>query len=414
MNGTYHDVEWQPPNPLPSLRMTEAKFKEAVEKFLHKNQSNRLLLHIDEHRSMSASPEFRRGAMQLAGSVRARCRVIATYLEPPDLPAQGSSKVCRFAIAMMLVAVGLLMTSDASDDAPATAAGLRRIRLPSGDWNGKARRLLATLRVKLSLFLVHIGLDQLHIPQDEKSDLHRTFRNIQDQLDKDGNLESKLIGALGSFSVALPDRDEQVSGALDLLLGIKDARAEDRRYPGVVSLDNRKLSLPLEMLLAVRDVKDESFNLFCDGQGLLIDSILGNSDWCDGLVMERAYAWALSCKAATSAGRFRLKDAGREFLFLCKELRDGIKQLNGKSARVFTKNGTPSIGGIRCIEHGVMYHALSEGDKAGTHKGFDMWFKTKVNELVRSSVAIQNGTSHFCHLMFIVFDVCSGVRCCWM
>eukprot|EP00439_Symbiodinium_sp_Y106_P047995 s1215_g6.t1 len=117
------------------------------------------------------------------------------------------------------------------------------------------------------------------------------------------------------------------------------------------------------MLLTVRDVKDESFNLFCDGQGLLIDSILGNSDWCD-------------------AGRFRLKDAGREFLFLCKELRDGIKLLNGKSARVFTKNGTPSIGGIRRIEHGVIYHALSEGGTTGTHKGFDIWFKTKVNELV--------------------------------
>ena len=414
MNGAYHDIEWQLPSPLPSLRKIEANFKEEVEKFLQSKQSNRLLLHIDEHRSISDSPDFRRGAMLLAGSLPARCRVIATYLEPPDLPARGSSKVCRFPIAMMLVDVGLLMTFDASDDAPATAAGLPRIRLPSGDWNGKARRLLATLRVKLGLFLVHIGLDQLHIPQDEKSDLRRTFRNIQDQLDKEGNLESKLIGALGSFSVALPGREKQVSGALDLLLGIADARAEDGRYPGVVSLDNRKLSLPLEMLLTVRDVKDESFNLFCDGQGLLIDSILGNSDWCDGLVMERAYAWALSCKAATSAGRFRLKDAGREFLFLCKELRDGIKQLNGKSARVFTKNGTPSIGGIRCIEHGVIYHALSEGGTTGTHKGFDIWFKTKVNELVRSSVATQNGASHFCHAMFIVFDVCSGVRCCWM
>ena len=50
-----------------------------------------------------------------------------------------------------------------------------KIRLPAGVWNGKARRLLATLRVKLGLFLVHIGLDQLHIPQDEKSDL----RNFQ-------------------------------------------------------------------------------------------------------------------------------------------------------------------------------------------------------------------------------------------
>ena len=63
--------------------MTEANFKEEVEKFLQRNQSNRLL----EHRSMSDSPDFRRGAMQLAGSEPRRFRVIATYLEPPDLPA---------------------------------------------------------------------------------------------------------------------------------------------------------------------------------------------------------------------------------------------------------------------------------------------------------------------------------------
>ncbi|CAE7571471.1 unnamed protein product [Symbiodinium necroappetens] len=368
MNGAYHDLEWQPPKPLPSLNMAVARFKKEVHKFLQ-DQSKRLLLHIDEHRSMSASPEF-------------RCRVIATYVQPPDLPAQNSSKVCRFAIAMMLVDVGSLMTVDASDNAPATAAGLRRIRLPSGDWNGKARRLRATLRVKLSLFLVDIGLDQLHLPQDEKSDLRRTFRNIQDQLNKKGNLESKLIGALGCFSVALPDRDEQVSGAVDLLLGIKDAQAEDRRCPGVISLDNRKLTLPLERLLAARDEKGESFNLFCDGQSMFRQSILGKSDWCDGLVLERAYAWAIACKAAQAAGRFPLDDVGREFRFQCKELRDGIKQFNGKSARVFTKKGKPCIDGIRCIEHRVMYHALSEGGTAGTHKGFDIWFKTTANELV--------------------------------
>ena len=127
MNGTYsRSSTWTLPSQLPDLEDTMAKFKEEVHKLLQKNQSNRLLLHIDEHRSMSASPEFRRGAMQLAGSIPARCRVIATYLEPPDLPAQGSSKVCRFAIAMMLVDVGLLMTFDALDDAPATAAGLAK------------------------------------------------------------------------------------------------------------------------------------------------------------------------------------------------------------------------------------------------------------------------------------------------
>ena len=414
MKGVYsRSSTWNLPSPLPDLEDTERKFAMEVEKFLQSNQS-RLLLHIDEHHSMSDSPEFRRGAMQLAGSVPARCRVIATYLEPPDLPAQGSSTVCRFAIAMMLVDVGSLLTSNASDIAPATAAGLPKIRLPAGVWNGKARRLLATLRVKLGLFLVHIGLDQLHIPQDEKSDLRRTFRNIQDQLDKEGNLESKIIGALGSFSVALPGRDKQVSGALDLLLGIEDARAEDRRYPGVVSLDNRKLTLPLERLMAVKDARDKASSVFRKAQEVFCLSLMESGSWCDGMLLERAYLWVLACKAAKAEDGFGFESKPRTYMFQCEDIRDGLQQVDGKNARVFTKKGEPCIDGIRCIEHGVIYHALSEGGTTGTHKGFDIWFKTKVNQLVRSSVATQNGASHFCHAMFIVFDVCSSVRCCWM
>ena len=399
MNGEYLGTEWQLPSPLPDLRTTVAKFAEEVDKFLQRNASNRLLLHIDEHRSMSTSPEFRRGALLLAGSLPQMCKVIATYLEPPDLAAQGSSQVCRFPIAMMLVDVSPLLTRDASDAAPATAAGLPKIKLPAEGWGGKEERLLATLRVKLSLFLVHIGLDQLHIPQDEKSDLRRTFRNIQDQLDKEGNLESKLIGALGSFSVALPDLDEQVSGAVDLLLGIKDARAEYRRYAGVISLDNRKLTLSLETLMAVGDARDKASSVFRKAQKVSVfrkaqevfcSSLMTSGSWCDGMLLERAYLWALACKAAKEQNGFRFESKPRKYKFQCKDIRDGLQQIDGKNARVFTKKRDPSIDGIRCIEDGVMYHALSEGGTPGTHKGFDIWFKTEADELVRSSVGRLN------------------------
>ena len=111
MNGTYsRSSTWSLPSQIPDLADTEAKFQEEMEKFLQRNASNRLLLHIDEHRSMSTSPEFRRGALLLAGSLPQMCQVIATYLEPPDLAAQGSSQVCRFPIAMMLVDVSPLLT----------------------------------------------------------------------------------------------------------------------------------------------------------------------------------------------------------------------------------------------------------------------------------------------------------------
>ena len=145
MNGTYsRSSTWSLPSQIPDLADTEAKFQEEMEKFLQRNASNRLLLHIDEHRFMSTSPEFRRGALLLAGSLPQMCKVIATYLEPPDLAAQGSSQVCRFPIAMMLVDVSPLLTRDASDAAPATAAGLPKIKLPAEGWGGKEERLLAS------------------------------------------------------------------------------------------------------------------------------------------------------------------------------------------------------------------------------------------------------------------------------
>ena len=180
--------------------------------------------------------------------------------------------------------------------------------------------------------LVHVGLDQLHIPQDEKSDLRRTFRNIQDQLDKEGNLESKLIGALGSFSVTLPDLDEQVSGAVDLLLGIKDARAEDRRYLGVISLDNRKLTLSLERLMGVQDARDKASSVFDKAQEVFCSSLMESGSWCDGMLLERAYLWALACKAAKEEDGFKFVSKPRTYKFQCKDIRDGLQQVDGKNA----------------------------------------------------------------------------------
>ena len=61
MNGTYsRSSTWSLPSQIPDLADTEAKFQEEMENFLQRNASNHLLLHIDELRSMSTSPEFRR------------------------------------------------------------------------------------------------------------------------------------------------------------------------------------------------------------------------------------------------------------------------------------------------------------------------------------------------------------------
>ena len=385
MEGGYsRSTTWSLPRPIPDLEDTKTEFAAEVERFLKQNESNRLLLHVDEHRTMCQFPAFRRGAMQLAGSAPALCRLIATYLEPPDLPAAGSSKVCRYPIPMMLVDVSPLLSFDPSDHAAATAAGLPRIMLPNTQdkgWNGKAKRLLATLRVKLSLFLQQVGLDQLHIERGEDRILQQTFKKIRGILDKDQKLENKLVGAIQSFKLKLEGTN--VPGAVNLLLGVKDEEATGQRYPQVVSLPNRKLSLPLEMLMAARDTTDSANAIFEEGQKLFRSSTGAASDYCDGALLERAFAWALACKAAKEE---RLA-MSTEYQFQCSDLQDGLKQVEGKNCRVFTKNGDPCIDGIDNMKDGIMYHAFSEGSGMGTHKGFDIWFKTTDGRLVRSSVA---------------------------
>ena len=45
--------------------------------------------------------------------------------------------------------------------------------------------------------------------------------------------------------------------------------------------------------------------------------------------------------------------------------------------------------GINRIQGGVLYHVASEGRRGrSSQKGFDLWFKTTDEKLVRSSVAL--------------------------
>ena len=102
------------------------------------------------------------------------------------------------------------------------------------------------------------------------------------------------------FKVSRSSFSEQganVPGAVDLLLGLSDEEATTRRYPPLVYLANWKFSLPLETLTAAVDSKDTAFGVFQKGQQLLLDAVAGASDYCDGIVLERAFAWALSCRA---------------------------------------------------------------------------------------------------------------------
>ena len=119
---------------------------------------------------------------------------------------------------------------------------------------------------------------------------------------------------------------------MDLLLGIKDARAEDRRYLGVISLDNRKLTLSLERLMGVQDARDKASSVFDKAQEVFCSSLMESGSWCDGMLLERAYLWALACKAAKEEDGFKFVSKPRTYKFQCKDIRDGLQQVDGKNA----------------------------------------------------------------------------------
>ena len=114
--------------------------------------------------------------------------------------------------------------------------------------------------------------------------------------------------------------------------------------------------------MAADDPNNSAKQIFRKGQELLLDAVAGASG----------------------------------YEFHCNDLQDGLKQVKGKNCRVFATKGAPYIDGIQNMKDGIAYHAFSESKGKGTHKGFDIWFKTTDGELVRSSVA------HFCGILELI------------
>eukprot|EP01036_Dinobryon_divergens_P037334 gene37334-48823_t len=82
------------------------------------------LFHLDEHRKMcprisddETGKDFSRGAMELLALI-SRAQVVATYIDLPLLPSQGSSGMCRISLKMPILNMNQLfpaMRLDASE-----------------------------------------------------------------------------------------------------------------------------------------------------------------------------------------------------------------------------------------------------------------------------------------------------------
>jgi len=373
LKGEYHEGEWMPPTTRKGLTKTQAEFRREVTAFMKKEekQHTRLLLHVDEHGSMAEDfPAFRRGALSVCGENGYVARIIATYIATPALPAAGSSRICRYPIAMLFLSARAAF--------PEVEAALGQ----NPKLDGKEKRLLAALWLKLGLAFQDGSLQDLHTTNY----MPGIVKDVLAELSTQGTAEDKLRKALKSVKLTQWSQPTQlpVDDAVEFLVGLADnsAMANQQKLPQVVTIGGEKLSLPLRTLLSYTSPANQSSRIrriFKEGQTLLKDCMNGR-DSGDGSLLETAYVWVLGSKWARQGGEHTLGELS--FRFQVSELQDGMKSISGTTARLFSKNGEPNVQGLKNIQQSVLYHVASEGGGAGFHRGVDIWFKTGTNDLM--------------------------------
>ena len=152
---------WKAAVPVDSSIEPAQALRKEVKKVL-KKPTDRLLIHLDEHRAMSSDADFRRGALSIWGEMPDLVTVISTYTDLPDIQARGSSSgVCRRPIPKPMFDVSRMMQvaegtgPDGATERPTT--GFPVFIVPTVT-DGREKRLLASLRVVLGLAMTQLGL----------------------------------------------------------------------------------------------------------------------------------------------------------------------------------------------------------------------------------------------------------------
>ena len=224
----------------PTFQRTKDMLKKEVSTFMQRSPNGVLLVHVDEHRSMSRhDPDFRKGAMRVLAELPG-VQVLATYTDIPPLPKQKSSETCRRPIACLLPDVGAIMKE--------------RLAMDDMDMGNEAILLrVATLRVTLGLALQKLLLAGLHF---QSSEIDQLLHKLNNMLGNAGdNVKARLEKCIAHCNrMWMEDSARQSKSLTELLCGIEedDDRVQEKRFPQVVALDDI-LTAPLEVLLRDRD-----------------------------------------------------------------------------------------------------------------------------------------------------------------
>jgi len=173
-------------------------------------KSARILIHVDEHRKMSESPQFRKGALETLPKID-NVTVVATYTEQPDLPPDQSSTVCRLPVNLPVFDIRRAM-NDIPD-----------LNFPESDLKTRTqKRQFATMLFKLAVKITLFGLTDLHTEIKSKafskflSDFKIAVENNKSNVDG-ALLECNELCSIGTNDLIVVDSENH---AQDLLLGI--------------------------------------------------------------------------------------------------------------------------------------------------------------------------------------------------
>jgi len=348
----------------------------------HFGEQSCILFHVDEHRKMcergdaknDPGASFARGAMQTLAKVGI---VVATYTDPPSVPALGSSGVCRSPVFMPQVDIQKILQH-------------LQLSLPHAE-NRTNDRLLTMLKFRLAMafqpsadkrdptFALELGgLHRLETAspqlQDFVGQLRLTLEN-KDRLEQEKVIE-KCIKLCAQPMI--PSNNTEHAYATQLLLGMSDKELEKaveqvgRGINDLVVLKNEYLTTTLLKLLSLEDADSRLNAIYMKGCARF-RRLFNYTDLLCALPLEEAYLWTISCRSAVrSALQFPLLE--NAFEIRCTDI---------KPARIFPTQSSKEFD-VTFLEPHVMYYAdePGRGDHDHSHPCADMFFRTADDELV--------------------------------
>ena len=369
----------------------------AIEKLLEPlGEGAWVLFHIDEHQKMCerdgdfarTGEEFSRGALEALIQEKSSI-AIATFTEPLDsFPGRRCSGTTRLPLPVPCLDVNALM--EKVPELKFSPDSLEKA-------NKTQKALFANLQFRLGIKMtsedyllpaVLLGMkmtpDEINLLSDENS-IKKAKQFLMEFECKKQHFENMVTATATATTTEGTDalrecvtacefqvttQTEPNKNAARFLRGVCDEDIEEmglRQAEDLVVLSDSQVSVSLPHLLSW---KDEKIAVYEQGRDLMRQVLTANNrNLSIDTPLERAYLWALSCKAAM---RGKLRFGDWFFLIFPKKLQAG---------RIFPSNvmENPQTEGLRPE---VFYYVDKNRDGKRAHPLADLFFVTSENQLV--------------------------------